>query len=306
MADLSLQQAQDFYRSYQQQQAAVPRLTLIKAQPVPPAPRTKPQDPLQRAAKAWGQYAKAADLFETRALRTHSADDMRKAVVYRSNANKLMGFLQSKELVKGYPIPKKMKWRGMDVSIENPAGSVRNWHDPSNGTAGFTFMMQDYGYLRGTTGADRDHVDVFMGPFADTAQMVYVVRQMKAPNFAYYDEDKCMIGYKDEDAARAMYLAHYDNPKFLGRIDAFPVDAFLRAVKATKKAPAPVGGWGGILVQSRVSDLRELLPESILRRMDDRDIQDPNYGRVAERAPDLLSEARGLDMTHYTDPVTRA
>jgi hypothetical protein len=115
-------------------------------------------------------------------------------------------------------------------------------------------MLNDYGYLRQTGAVDGDAVDVFIGPDPDNAQQVYVVRQLRAPDFRYYDEDKCMIGFHSADHARATYLQHYSNPKFLGGMDTYPVDVFLQAVKITHKAPAPVGGWSALMVPQKMSD----------------------------------------------------
>lgn len=310
--DFTLEQAAAFWEAHQRSQALAMASTRVlrKAQPLPLPSKPAEEALVFQAVKLWGQYAKAADKYEVKARSTHGADDLRKAVVFRRNANTLMAYLHNNQMVKGYPIPKKLKWRGMDVSIENPAGSVRNWHDPIAGNSGFTFMLYDYGYLRGTTGTDRDQVDVFMGPNLDEP-LVYVVRQMKPPGFDFYDEDKCMIGFRSLEAATQAYRAHYDNPGFCGRVDPFPVDAFLRAVRATKKAPAPVGGWGGITVQSRVSDLRELLPASILRRMDDRELgSGPPVLQGAPGSPERLNafdEASALDLqTYYTPPPVRS
>jgi hypothetical protein len=47
-------------------------------------------------------------------------------------------------------------------------------------------------------------------------------------------------------------MMHYDNPKFFGGMDVFPVEAFVEAVKATKKAPSPVGGWHTLMVPQQM------------------------------------------------------
>lgn len=146
-------------------------------------------------------------------------------------------------LWKSWRIHNRMKWHGMDVSIETPAGDTRHWHDEHTGQSGCTHMQWSYGYLRKTGAHDGDHVDVYIGPFPDTATHVYVVRQMKGPHFVHYDEDKCMIGFNSREEAEAAYRAHYDKPGFLGWIDEYPVDAFIAAVAGTHKAPQPVGGY---------------------------------------------------------------
>lgn len=228
-------------------------------------------DQLTKAAKLWAQYATAADTLEAQARLKPEAETMRKAMVYRRNANQLYAWAHKNNLVKGFRIAKKTKWRGMDISIENPAGSVREWYDSFEKRKGMTFMIFDYGYLRGTTGADNDKVDCYMGPDLD-APLVYVVRQLKGPDFRYYDEDKCMIGFESQEATKQAYLAHYDNPRFLGLMDSFPVDSFIQAVKQTKKAPSPVGGWGSLMVQRRVSDMTEVLSSAVRSLVSDTDM----------------------------------
>lgn len=135
----------------------------------------------------------------------------------------------------------RRKWQGLDVSIENRRGSVRKWGE---GPHEQTLMRWDYGYIRRTEAADGDHVDVFLGPHPDTAPYVYVVRTMAAPDFRRYDEDKCMIGWPSETAARAAFHEHYNDPRFLGKIDTYPVADIVEAVQRTWHAPGMVKGAG--------------------------------------------------------------
>ena len=50
---------------------------------------------------------------------------------------------------------------GLRVSVENPAGSTRRGKG-ADGKPWASKMHNDYGYIRGTTGRDKDHVDVFL------------------------------------------------------------------------------------------------------------------------------------------------
>lgn len=123
----------------------------------------------------------------------------------------------------GYKLHKRLKWQGMDVSVENRKGSFRmdKQHTPPEWK---TKMLCDYGYLRGTDGVDGDHVDVFVGP-DENAKFVYVINQ-NDPKTGKFDEQKCMLNFTDAAAAKKMYLKHYDSPKFFGSIKAFPVEEF--------------------------------------------------------------------------------
>ena len=58
----------------------------------------------------------------------------------------------------GYPLQGRSKVHGMDISIENKKGSVRSGTD-KDGHDWSIKMNFDYGYIRGTVGKDKDHVD---------------------------------------------------------------------------------------------------------------------------------------------------
>ncbi len=129
-------------------------------------------------------------------------------------------------------VAKRMKWFGMDISIENKAGSTRSGIDPG-GNPWKVKLTHDYGYLRGTRGTDGDAVDVFIGP-DPSAQFVYVAHTLKAPAFLEQDEDKCMLDFPSIDEARKAFLANYDRPEHLGLIDQFTVRNFIDRVLSKK------------------------------------------------------------------------
>lgn len=127
-----------------------------------------------------------------------------------------------------------VKFAGLDVSIENKAGSTRT----GQGRDGKTWsrpMHNDYGYIRRTEGVDGDHVDVYLGP-NEKADTAYVVHQLK-PDTGAYDEDKCMLGFDSEAAAKACYLKHVPTPNFFGAITPVPMSMFTEKVLARKGEP---------------------------------------------------------------------
>lgn len=134
---------------------------------------------------------------------------------------------------KAYKLQGRMKFQGMDVSIENRKGSVRRWYDKATETEGETKMRIPYGYIRRTEGNDGDHVDVFVGPDED-APNVYVVHQLKAPHFKVFDEDKCMLGFRTAAEAKRAYLQHYDRPDFFGGMTTMPIAEFKQKVYERK------------------------------------------------------------------------
>lgn len=123
-------------------------------------------------------------------------------------------------------------FRGLKISIETDKGNHRHWYDPHTKTEGKTKMLYPYGYIRRTEGMDGDHVDVFVGP-NEQAENVYVVRTKKAPDFTADDEEKCMLGFDSLEAAKAAFLAHYDDPRFVAKITEMPFADFEKKVKAT-------------------------------------------------------------------------
>lgn len=128
-----------------------------------------------------------------------------------------------------------IRFQGLEISIENPSGSVRKGVD-RDGHEWRTKMVHPYGYIRGSKGVDKDHVDCYIGPNPD-ASHAYIVHQRKAGQWDRYDEDKVMLGFDTEAQARAAYLKHYDDPRFLGPVTAMPMDEFKRKVMATANSP---------------------------------------------------------------------
>jgi hypothetical protein len=100
---------------------------------------------------------------------------------------------------------------GLDITIEHPEGSVREG-TTAYGKTWKRRLQAHYGYVRGTVGKDKEHIDVFIKPgtshdLPDTAP-VFVVDQVKPTN-RLFDEHKLMIGYDSEGEAKAAYLEHY-------------------------------------------------------------------------------------------------
>ncbi len=134
---------------------------------------------------------------------------------------------------------KTTRFHGLPISIENRKGSVRHWTD-RNGEAGKTKMLMPYGYVRGTIGADGDHVDVFLGPNR-LSRRVFVVNQRQAHvDLRKFDEHKCLLGFDSKKEARAAYEKHYDRPGFIGSIVEMTIERFKRWLFDGKKKTKPV------------------------------------------------------------------
>lgn len=128
----------------------------------------------------------------------------------------------------------RMEFQGLPISIETAVGDGRHWYDPHTKERGHSTMVNPYGrFTRGTLGLDDDAVDVFIGP-DDQAPMVFIVTQMKAPDFTAIDEEKILMGWRRQEDAKAAYLGHYNDDRFLGSITALPLNEFKERLKMKK------------------------------------------------------------------------
>ena len=103
----------------------------------------------------------------------------------------------------------RIKVAGLDISVENPAGSERSGIDP-DGKKWRNKLAHHYGYIRRSEGADGDHVDVFVNPGTpeDYDGQVFVVDQAD-PKTGRFDEHKVMMGFPSAKAAQEAYQANY-------------------------------------------------------------------------------------------------
>lgn len=172
---------------------------------------------------------------------------------------------------------------GLDISIENPAGSERKGQDASGKPWSVT-MESHYGYIRGTEGVDGDHVDVFIKSGTDNLSnndLAFIVDQVNPDGS--YDEHKVMLGFNDVEEARAAYLANYSKGwKGLGEISGLPVGEF----KSWLKSDA--------VTQPFASDLRTAIPSANVVTIDN----------VADKARELRGDPPAPAYEKPTLPAT--
>jgi hypothetical protein len=101
---------------------------------------------------------------------------------------------------------------GLDISIENPRGSIRTAKDGSWKVR----MPCAYGYIRGTEGSDGDHVDCYLGPHLKSPH-VFVIDQNDLRT-GKHDEHKCMIGFGSKTQAKEAYHQAFSDGKGKDRI----------------------------------------------------------------------------------------
>jgi phage gp29-like protein len=151
----------------------------------------------------------------------------------------------------GAGIVDRRMFAGFKIAIENKAGSNRFWYDEDGNETGMTPMSNDYGFFEDFQGMDGDELDVYLGP-DETAPDVHIVKQMKLPDYTEPDEQKVMLGFPDQAAARAAYVAHRnDGSKPIGSILTMPMARFRKQLKKRPKSGEIHARAGG-----RVATLR--------------------------------------------------
>ncbi|MFL0806741.1 MAG: hypothetical protein K6L60_05590 [Oceanobacter sp.] len=165
------------------------------------------------------------------------------------------------------------KIQGLDVTIENPRGSNRSGTDP-DGHKWSVEMKHHYGYIKRTTGADGEGVDVFVGKEPES-QKVFVIDQVNADGT--FDEHKVMLGFRNRAQAVHGYKSNYEKGWKVGPVttmttDQFkdwlagpdtdkPVDSKLRA--ETKPAPGVGVSENTVFTEDAAAKARELLRKKL-------------------------------------------
>lgn len=109
---------------------------------------------------------------------------------------------------------------GLDIAIENPKGSERS-STTQEGEQWSVSIAHDYGYIKGTKGADGDEVDVFIGPDLES-ERVFVINQVDKDGA--FDEHKVMLGFDSKEAAEQGYLSNYPAGWNMGSMQEMTVD----------------------------------------------------------------------------------
>lgn len=115
--------------------------------------------------------------------------------------------------------------QGLEVTIETPRGRSRK-------PGVWPRMAAHYGYIKGTVGADGDHVDVYIGPH-DESQLVVVIDQVTAEG--KFDEHKCCIAFTSKEAAVAAYRKCFTPGWKVGPATVMTIDQFKSWLKSGKQ-----------------------------------------------------------------------
>ena len=142
-----------------------------------------------------------------------------------------------------------IKIDGMDVTIEQPKGSVRRGTD-ADGKAWESKMHNTYGYIRGTQSVDGDHIDIFLSDNPESGN-VYVVDQVNTDGT--FDEHKVMYGFPDMESARKAYLSNYkDGWQGLGNITEVSKEEFKKWINGSKRKTKPFEEYSSVKTEGDV------------------------------------------------------
>ena len=147
-----------------------------------------------------------------------------------------------------------------DITIENPAGSVRRGVD-ADGKEWSTTMANAYGEIRGTQNVDGDPIDVFLATDMDAwnGRKVFVVDQTNTDGS--FDEHKVMLGFNSSEEAIKAYLANYDDswakthPGL--RISEVSLDDFKKWVASSHRKGKAFADYASVSKVAKVADIAD-------------------------------------------------
>lgn len=119
-----------------------------------------------------------------------------------------------------------IRLHGLDIAIENAKGAERSGTG-KDGKLWSVKMPAHYGYIKGTVGKDKDHVDVYVGPHPKSPH-VFVVDQKDAES-GKFDEHKAFIGFVSKAQALGTYRKAFSDGRAderIGHVAEMSVDQF--------------------------------------------------------------------------------
>lgn len=135
--------------------------------------------------------------------------------------------------------------QGLPVTLETVKGQIRSGVGP-DGKPWQVPMPAHYGYIKRTTGADDEHVDVYVGN-NPSAKDVYVVDQIDH-NANKFDEHKALIGFSSLDEALKTYQQAFSDghgAARMGGVSTMSVQEFKQWLKKPGARRSPLA-WTSI------------------------------------------------------------
>lgn len=168
-----------------------------------------------------------------------------------------------------------LNFHGLNIGIECKAGSSRK--------PGYEPLAHDYGSIRRTEGKDGDQIDVFIGPFKDDSEVVFVYDQPRADGETF-DEHKVMIGFINQKDAELALRANYPAGWIIGNCTPMTVDQFKAwlgrgdtakpvedQVSAYEEQSHPKAPPGGVTLHGKFYKGGVFIPKEVLAKLSDED-----------------------------------
>lgn len=179
--------------------------------------------------------------YAERVAEEHQAQRTRKEEEAKVDTNPTEAQKEAGNYRKGH-----IKVDGLDITIEQPKGSIRRGTD-ANGKQWESEMHNTYGYIRGTEGVDGDHIDVYLSD-NPTAGNVFVVDQINKDGS--FDEHKVMYGFPDMESAKRAYLSNYEEGwQGLGSITEVKKEDFKKWIDSSKRKTKPFAEYTSVKTQ---------------------------------------------------------
>lgn len=186
-----------------------------------------------------------------------------------------------------------IKVDGLDVTIEQPKGSIRRGTD-ANGNKWESEMHNTYGYIKGTESVDGDHIDIFLSDNPADGN-VYVVDQVNKDGS--FDEHKVMYGFADMESAEKAYLSNYEKGwQGLGSITGVSKEDFKKWVDSSKRKTKPFAKYSFVKTEGDVK-----VQHPIESKGSNRLVTDERYAELKKRMRAKLGQLNmGVDLEVLT------
>lgn len=179
--------------------------------------------------------------YAERVAEEHQAQRTRKEEEAKVDTNPTEAQKEAGNYKKGH-----IKVDGLDITIEQPKGSIRRGTD-ANGKQWESEMHNTYGYIRGTESVDGDHIDIFLSD-NPTEGNVFVVDQINKDGS--FDEHKVMYGFSDMESAKRAYLSNYEEGwQGLGSITEVKKEDFKKWIDSSKRKTKPFAKYSTVKMQ---------------------------------------------------------
>ncbi|WP_315280986.1 hypothetical protein [Prevotella pallens] len=179
--------------------------------------------------------------YAERVAEEHQAQRTRKEEEAKVDTNPTEAQKEAGNYKKGH-----IKIDGLDITIEQPKGSIRRGTD-ANGKQWESEMHNTYGYIRGTESVDGDHIDIFLSD-NPTEGKVFVVDQVNKDGS--FDEHKVMYGFPDVESAKQAYLSNYEEGwQGLGNITEVSKEYFKKWIDSSKRKTKPFAEYTSVKTQ---------------------------------------------------------